>query len=95
MLSFLALAAVILALKAGGVSVGWGFQMQSSVLVGALALLFFGIAMNLFGFFDIGGHLQNTGSDLATSGGYKGAFFTGVLAVIVATPCTAVKNAPL
>ncbi|PHS35112.1 MAG: thiol:disulfide interchange protein [Robiginitomaculum sp.] len=89
MLSFLALAAVILALKAGGASVGWGFQLQNPVLVGALALLFFVIAMNLFGFFDIGGHLQNTGSGLATSGGYKGAFFTGVLAVIVATPCTA------
>ncbi len=89
MVSFLALAGVILALKAGGASVGWGFQLQNPVLVGALALLFVIIAFNLFGFFDIGGHLQNTGSDLASSGGHKGAFFTGVLAVIVATPCTA------
>ena len=89
MVSFLALVAVILALKAGGVSVGWGFQLQNPVLVGALALLFFVIAMNLFGFFNIGGHVQNTGSNLAGSGGHKGAFFTGVLAVIVATPCTA------
>ncbi len=89
MVSFLTLAGVILALKAGGASVGWGFQLQNPVLVGALALLFVIIAFNLFGFFDVGGHLQNTGSDLATSGGYKGAFFTGVLAVIVATPCTA------
>ncbi len=89
MLSFLVLAAIILALKAGGASIGWGFQLQNPVLVGVLASLFFVIAMNLFGFFDIGGHLQNTGTDLATSGGHKGAFFTGVLAVIVATPCTA------
>ena len=89
MLSFLALAAVILALKAGGASIGWGFQLQNPVLVGALAVLFFAIALNLFGLFEIGGNLQNTGSDLATSGGAKGAFFTGVLAVIVATPCTA------
>jgi len=89
MLSFLALAAIILALKAGGASIGWGFQLQNPVLVGALAALFFIIALNLFGLFTIGGRLQNTGSDLASGGGAKGAFFTGVLAVIVATPCTA------
>jgi thiol:disulfide interchange protein len=89
MLSFLALAAIILTLKASGAGIGWGFQMQNPVLVGALALLFFIIALNLFGLFEIGGNLQNTGSDLASSGGAKGAFFTGVLAVIVATPCTA------
>ncbi len=89
MLSFLALAALILALKAGGAGIGWGFQLQNPVLVGALALLFFIIALNLFGMFQIGGRLQNAGSDLATSGGAKGAFFTGVLAVVVATPCTA------
>lgn len=89
MLSFLALAAVILALKSGGAGIGWGFQMQNPILVGALAVLFFAIAMNLFGLFEIGGSLQNTGTGLASSGGAKGAFFTGVLAVIVATPCTA------
>ncbi|MCF6219657.1 MAG: thioredoxin family protein [Robiginitomaculum sp.] len=89
MLSFLTLAVVILALKAGGAGIGWGFQLQNPVLVGALALLFFVIALNLFGVFQIGGSVQNTGSDLATSGGAKGAFFTGVLAVVVATPCTA------
>ena len=89
MLSFLALAVIIVALKAGGTSIGWGFQLQNPVLVGALAVLFFAIALNLFGLFEIGGNVQNTGSDLATSGGAKGAFFTGVLAVIVATPCTA------
>ena len=89
MLSFLALAVIILALKAGGAGIGWGFQMQNPVLVGVLAILFFAIALNLFGLYNIGGDLQNTGSDLAASGGSKGAFFTGVLAVIVATPCTA------
>ncbi len=89
MVSFLALAVIVLALKAGGIGIGWGFQLQNPVLVGALALLFFVIALNLFGLFHIGGSLQNTGSDLAASGGAKGAFFTGVLAVVVATPCTA------
>ena len=89
MLSFLALALIILVIKASGTSIGWGFQLQNPILVGALAVLFFAIALNLFGLFEIGGRLQNTGSDLATSGGAKGAFFTGVLAVIVATPCTA------
>ncbi len=89
MLSFMALAAIILVLKAGGASIGWGFQLQNPVLVGALSVLFFIIALNLFGLFEIGGRLQNTGSGLASNSGTKGAFFTGVLAVIVATPCTA------
>jgi len=89
MSSFMILAAIILALKAGGASIGWGFQLQNPVLVGALSALFFIIALNLFGLFNIGRSLQNTGSDLATNRGTKGAFFTGVLAVIVATPCTA------
>lgn len=89
MLTFMVLAAIILALKAGGANIGWGFQLQNPILVGALSVLFFAIALNLFGLFEIGGRLQNTGSGLATSSGSKGAFFTGVLAVIVATPCTA------
>ena len=89
MLSFLGLAAIILALKAGGASIGWGFQLQNPVLVGALSVLFFIIALNLFGLFEIGGRLQNTGAGLTSTSGAKGAFFTGVLAVIVATPCTA------
>jgi len=89
MLSFMVLAAMILTLKAGGASIGWGFQLQNPILVGALAVLFFIIALNLFGVFEIGGRLQNTGSELVKGGGTKGAFFTGILAVIVATPCTA------
>jgi len=89
MISFLALAAVLLALKAGGAGLGWGFQLQNPVVVGVLALLFFVIALNLFGLFDIGGRLQNVGAGLTKDGSAKGAFFTGVLAVIVATPCTA------
>ena len=93
MASFMALAAVLLSLKAGGAAIGWGFQLQSPVLLACLAILFFIIAFNLFGLFELGGqfmgHIQNTGSGLTQAPGGAGAFFTGVLAVIVATPCTA------
>ncbi len=89
LLSFITLAAIILVLKAGGASIGWGFQLQNPILVGALASLFFILALNLFGLFDIGGSIQNTGTGLIKGSGSKSAFFTGVLAVIVATPCTA------
>ena len=89
LVTFLALAGLLIILKLSGAGLGWGFQLQSPIVVGALALLFFIIALNLFGMFEIGGRVQNTGAGLANAGGKKGAFFTGVLAVIVATPCTA------
>jgi thiol:disulfide interchange protein DsbD len=76
-------------LKASGAGLGWGFQLQNPIVVGGLALLFFVIALNLFGLFELGGRFQNTGSSLAQKDGAAGAFFTGVLAVVVATPCTA------
>ncbi len=89
MATFLALAGVLVALKAGGEAIGWGFQLQSPVIVAALALLFFAIGLNLLGAFEIGGSLQNVGGGLASQRGAAGAFFTGALAVIAATPCTA------
>jgi thiol:disulfide interchange protein DsbD len=88
-LSFLFLAALLLVLKASGAGLGWGFQLQNPIVVGGLALLFFAIALNLFGLFELGGSFQNTGSDLTQKDGASGTFFTGVLAVVVATPCTA------
>ena len=87
--TFLLLTIILLGLKAAGSQIGWGFQLQSPVLVGFLALLLFAIGLNLLGMFEIGSGLQNFGSETATGGGAKGAFFTGALAVIVATPCTA------
>ncbi|MGE3867413.1 MAG: protein-disulfide reductase DsbD family protein, partial [Hyphomonadaceae bacterium] len=87
--TFLALAGGLLALKAAGAAVGWGFQLQEPLVVGGLALLFFAIALNLIGVYEIGGGLQNVGSGLAAGGGDAGAFFTGALAVLAATPCTA------
>ena len=87
--TFLGLTILLLSLKAAGSKIGWGFQLQSPILVGFLALLLFVIGLNLLGAFEIGGRLQNLGSGTPQQGGKSGAFLTGVLAVIVATPCTA------
>jgi thiol:disulfide interchange protein/DsbC/DsbD-like thiol-disulfide interchange protein len=89
MVTFLALAGVLIALRAGGEAVGWGFQLQSPLVTSGLALLFFVIALNLLGVFEIGGGAQNVGAGLVARGGSLGSFFTGALAVIAATPCTA------
>lgn len=88
--AFLVLAGALLALRAGGQAIGWGFQLQSPAVIGALALLMLAVGLNLSGVFEIGAGLQNAGSGrLARLPGGAGAFFTGVLAVVVAAPCTA------
>ena len=86
-LSFAALGLAILLLRAGGQSVGWGFQLQSPIAVAGFALLVFAVALNLSGLFEVGS--ITAGEGLASRGGPVGAFFTGVLAVAVAAPCTA------
>ena len=87
-LSFIALGASVVLLRAGGDAVGWGFQLQNPIVVAAFALLIFGVGLNLSGVFEIAGGV--TGGDAFTRrGGPIGAFFTGVLAVAVAAPCTA------
>ena len=88
--TFLILAAALLALRAGGQALGWGFQLQSPSVVAGLALLMLAVALNLSGVFHIGAGLQGAGhGPLARLPGALGAFFTGVLAVVVAAPCTA------
>jgi thiol:disulfide interchange protein DsbD len=87
--TFLALAGALIALRGAGEAVGWGFQLQAPWVTGGLALLFFVIGLNLLGVFTIGGAIQNAGAGLSTRGGDVGAFFTGALAVVAATPCTA------
>jgi thiol:disulfide interchange protein len=89
MATFLALAGALIALQQAGQAAGWGFQLQEPWFVGGLALLFFIIGLNLLGAFEFGGALQNVGGGLAQKGGAAGAFFTGALAVVAATPCTA------
>ncbi len=86
-LSFVALAAVLVGLREFGLPVGWGFQLQVPVVVAALTLLLFAIGLNLLGVFEIGTRLQGVGGALSEKPGAQGAFFTGVLAVIVAAPC--------
>lgn len=89
MATFLALAILLIALRSAGQAVGWGFQLQSAWVTSALSLLFFAIGLNLLGVFSIGGAFQDAGGSLANRGGEVGAFFTGALAVVAATPCTA------
>ncbi|NJD87731.1 MAG: DUF255 domain-containing protein, partial [Betaproteobacteria bacterium] len=89
LLSFLALAGLLLALRAGGAELGWGFQLQSPAFVTLLAALFFLMALNLFGVFEWGGFAQSLTSNLSARGRYADAFLAGVLATVVATPCTA------
>lgn len=85
--SFVAFGLVIVALRAGGAAIGWGFQLQEPIVVAILALLMFAVALNLSGLFEI--QPITAGDTLARKGGLVGAFFTGVLAVAVAAPCTA------
>jgi thiol:disulfide interchange protein DsbD len=88
--TFLSLAGALIALKAAGAAVGWGFQLQSPAAVAALAVLMVLVALNLSGVFEIGTSLQGAGGRLADNRrGMLGSFLTGVLAVVVAAPCTA------
>jgi thiol:disulfide interchange protein DsbD len=87
--SFWALVAMLLALRAAGATLGWGFQFQSPVFLSLMAALLFFLGLSLAGQFEIGLTLTSAGGSLAAKQGYAGSFFTGVLAVVVATPCTA------
>ncbi len=89
LIAFLALATVLLAARAAGGLAGWGFQFQSPVFVAGMAWVLFAVGLNLSGVFRIGGGLAGAGQGLAGRGGHAGSFFTGLLAVLVATPCTA------
>ena len=89
LVSFLALATILIGLRAVGESLGWGFQLQWPWLVGLLALLFVMIGLNLSGYFEIGLGLQTMAGDVGKSRLDAEGFGTGVLAVVVAAPCTA------
>ncbi|MEM7695071.1 MAG: protein-disulfide reductase DsbD domain-containing protein [Pseudomonadota bacterium] len=84
---FAVLAGVLLALKAAGVGVGWGFQLQSPEFVAVMAAVVTLVALNLSGVFEVGTSLTRVGG--GSGDGVLGAYGTGVLATIVATPCTA------
>lgn len=89
LVSFWVIVGVLLGLRAGGSQAGWGFQLQSPVFLTFLAAGIFFFALSLAGLFDIGLSLTSVGGELAQKQGYTGSFFTGVLATVVATPCTA------
>jgi thiol:disulfide interchange protein DsbD len=89
LVSFWAVVALLLGLRAGGRQLGWGFQFQSPGFVAVMALLLFFLGLSLAGMFEIGLTVTSAGSGLASRHGYAGSFFTGVLAMVVATPCTA------
>ncbi len=89
LVSFWAIVAVLLVLRAGGRQAGWGFQLQSPVFVVLMASLLFFMALALAGQFELGLSLTGKGDALTRKSGYTGSFFTGVLATVVATPCTA------
>jgi thiol:disulfide interchange protein DsbD len=89
LVSFWVLVAVLLGLRAAGATLGWGFQFQSPVFLALMAGLLFFLGLSLAGQFEIGLTLTSAGGSLAAKQGLTGSFFTGVLAVVVATPCTA------
>lgn len=88
-LSFLVVAGVLIGLRAAGAQIGWGFQLQSPLVIGLLVYLFFLIGLMLSGYFEIGFSVMNLGTSLSAGRGYTGSFLTGVLATVVAAPCTA------
>ncbi len=94
MLSFGAVAGVLIALQQAGQAVGWGFQLQSPVFVTALAAILFLVGLNLSGVFSLPHLFGNVGQKLTEKDSPRGSFFTGVLATLVATPCTAPLMAP-
>jgi len=93
-ISFMAIVAVLVALRSGGAAIGWGFQMQDPIFVGLLALLMVLVSLSLAGVFTIQLGIEGSGQELASREGLQGSFFKGVLATLVATPCTAPLMAP-
>ena len=87
--SFAVMAAAVIAIRASVGEVSWGFQFQSPIFSLLIAYLFFVVGLNLSGLFEFSSRFASVGQGLAAHGGSTGAFFTGVLAVVVATPCTA------
>lgn len=89
LLCFATVAGVLIALRAGGAAIGWGFQLQDPVVVSILAYVMLLLGLSLSGVFTLGDSIMGVGQGLAGRDGLAGSFFTGVLATVVATPCTA------
>lgn len=92
--SFLVIGGIILGIRAAGGAADWGKQLQSPVFVAMMFYLFLVMGLSLSGFVQFGTRLMGVGQSLTTRQGIQGSFFTGVLAVVVASPCTAPFMAP-
>jgi len=86
---FAIIAGILIALKSAGAQIGWGFHLQSPIIIVLLTYLIFMIGLNLSGFFEVNTRFAGLGGALSAKDGLGGSFFTGVLATLVATPCTA------
>ena len=89
LVTMLVLALIMVGLKAGGAQIGWGFQLQTPWFVGLLVYVFVILGLWLYGWVEFGMALSGVGQDLTEGHSRRAEFFTGVLAVVVATPCTA------
>jgi thiol:disulfide interchange protein/DsbC/DsbD-like thiol-disulfide interchange protein len=89
LVSFWAVAGVLLGLRAQGEALGWGYQLQSPLIVAGLALLFFIMALNLSGVFELGARMQSWFGNMRLRNSYADSALAGLLATVVATPCTA------
>ncbi len=87
--AFLILASVLLSLQAGGALIGWGFHLQSPWFISLLIFLFFIMGLSMSGVVEFGTSIMGVGTELQDKEGYTGSFFTGILASVVASPCTA------
>lgn len=95
--SFWFLGGLILVLREGGEQLGWGFHFQSPVFVASMAALMFAVGVNLAGVFEFGLSMQTLAGDAASkidAGGYASSFWSGALATVIATPCTAPMMGP-
>jgi thiol:disulfide interchange protein DsbD len=88
-LAFLALGGLLIVLRAGGTQLGWGFQLQSPAFVALMAALLFAIGLNLMGVFEVGAALTRVGGRVGEPSGYGESLASGILATVIATPCTA------
>ena len=89
LVSFGIVAGALIVLRAAGAEIGWGFQLQSPIFLTVMIYVLFAVGLSLSGVFTFGDSVVGLGSELADREGYSGSFFTGALATLVATPCTA------
>jgi thiol:disulfide interchange protein len=89
MVCFVGFAVALLLARKGGEAIGWGFQLQSPGLIAALAYLFFVMGLSMSGVINVGSSWMGAGQNMTQKSGLSGSFFTGVLAAVVASPCTA------